>query len=497
MSSSYTRSNFTWKSVRNLSNHGETKQRFQTTATAVHILNPAPKDFYTLQMSRLFYLIVFIHLLTALFVVVAQYYFLSLQYPLRNTRKTVQTRGAFESNLSNRRGIRGNNKHSHNEVTKVHVQTPRRLYLTYQPPDGGWNNHRIALENALVMARLLNRTLMVHPLASHDMAISSRRKNFARWRNLEKRWGINWVYNHMAERDLVPISDVLDLQLMRSVVDVHEVKTNHKQFLVEFANFEWYYVCHSDALGFWVDAIPSVNESSTRGVEFVPNNSSRSIRACPKEIKRYRNTSKPVIRQILSELKNEHADIIYLSQDTSYKANVRLFHKEDAKLAQKWIHNNIKFSPIIYQKAFQILSILPQSFNAIHVRRTDHKISASMTPSHWLNSMAQKHFLKISAALYVATDELNRTWFEPFYRAGYQLYFSDEFFNPSGRSFDMDIKGLYEQVICIHAQLFVGSKSSSFSGFIYRSRREVMRRDGLILSHMPVGWFAHKLKRGN
>ena len=497
MSSSYTRSNFTWKSVRNLINHGETKQRFQTSSAAVHEPHSPLEDFYTLQMSRLFYLIVFFHLLTALLVVAAQYYFLSLEYPLRYTMKTVQTRSAVESNLSHRRGIRENNKHSHNEVSKVHVQTPRRLYLTYQPPDGGWNNHRIALENALIMAKLLNRTLMVHPLASHDMAIFSRRKNLVFWRNLEKRWGINWVYNLMAERDLVPISEVLDLQLMRSVLDVHEVKTNHKKFLEEFANFKWHHVCHSDALGFWVDAIPSENVSSTREIEFVPNNSSRSIRACPREIERYMNASKPVIRQILSELKNERADIIYLSQDTSYKANVRLFHKEDAKQALQWILNNIKFSPQIYQKAFQILSILPQPFNAIHVRRTDHKISASMAPSHWLNSMAQKHFLKISAALYVATDEPNKAWFEPFHRAGYQLYFSDEFFNPSGRSFDMDIKGLYDQVICIHAKLFIGSKSSSFSGFIYRSRGEVMRRDGLILSHMPVGWFAHKLKRQN
>ena len=41
--------------------------------------------------------------------------------------------------------------------------------LSYQPPGNGWNNQRIALENALVLARLLNRTLVVHPLAPHDL----------------------------------------------------------------------------------------------------------------------------------------------------------------------------------------------------------------------------------------------------------------------------------------------------------------------------------------
>lgn len=423
----------------------------------------------------------------------AQFYLLSLQD--RRGPKPVQKRRVRVLNLSQGRGTQGKEEQLHNEVTKSHVQTSRRLYLTYQPPDGGWNNHRIALENALIMAKLLNRTLIVHPVASHDMAISLRRKNLAQWRNLEKRWGINWVYNCMAERDLVPVSQVLDLKRMRNTVDVYEVKTTHKQFLEEFSNLKWHRVCHSDALGFWVDDIPAGNESLTREIDFVPNNSSRSVRACPREVKRHTHAHKPVTRRIFSELQNVEADIIYLSQDTSYKANVRFFHREHALLAQQWILNNMRFSPHVYEKAFQILSILPRPFNAIHVRRTDHKISSSMAPSHWLQNMARKNFRKVSTALYVATDEPDKGWFEPFHHAGYQLYFSDEFFQPSGRSFDMDIKGLHDQVICIHAKLFVGSKSSSFSGFIYRSRGEVMRRDGLILSHMPVGWLGHKLKR--
>ena len=41
-------------------------------------------------------------------------------------------------------------------------------YLSYQPPGNGWNNQRVALENAIVMAKLLNRTLLVHPMAPYD-----------------------------------------------------------------------------------------------------------------------------------------------------------------------------------------------------------------------------------------------------------------------------------------------------------------------------------------
>lgn len=446
-------------------------------------------------MTRLFQLVVFAQLLAALILMAAQFYLLSMQD--RQGPIPAQTRRVRVLNLSHGRGKQGKKGQSHNEVAKSHAQTSRRLYLTYQPPDGGWNNHRIALENALIIARLLNRTLMVHPVASHDVAISSRRKNLAQWRSLEKRWGINWVYNCMIERDLVPISQVLDLKRMRSVVNVYEVKANHKQFSAKFSNLKWHRVCHSDALGFWVDAIPEGKENLTRGIEFAPNNSSRSVRACPREMKRHMHAHKPIVRGILSELENVEADIIYLSQDTSYKANIRFFHRKNAILAQHWILDSVRFSPKIYEKAFQILSILPRPFNAIHVRRTDHKISANMAPSYWLQNMARLAFRNVTSALYVATDEPDKIWFEPFQQAGYQLYFSDEFFKPTGRSFDMDIKGLYDQVICIHAKLFVGSKGSSFSGFIYRSRGEVMRKDGLILSHMPVGWLGHKLTREN
>ena len=41
-------------------------------------------------------------------------------------------------------------------------------YLSYFPGGGGWNNQRIAFENAVVLAKLLNRTLIVHPLAPHQ-----------------------------------------------------------------------------------------------------------------------------------------------------------------------------------------------------------------------------------------------------------------------------------------------------------------------------------------
>ena len=67
-------------------------------------------------------------------------------------------------------------------------------YLSYQPPGNGWNNHRVTLENAVVLAKLLNRTLVVHPMAPHDKG--------ALFKAGAQPGYI--AYNHLKQSDLVP-----------------------------------------------------------------------------------------------------------------------------------------------------------------------------------------------------------------------------------------------------------------------------------------------------
>ena len=387
------------------------------------------------------------------------------------------------------------------EPQRWHVIANRQAerYLSYQPPDAGWNNHRIAIENALVMAKLLNRTLVLHPMASHDQGLKLRRENLRRWKDLERKWGINWVYNIMKEKDLVPISEVLDLEHLSELLDVYEVKTSHIQFFSDFSSLTWHRVCHSNALGFWVQLVPSKEDYRSwrllDNLQFNASSTSRSVRACSAAMRSNPKPQLPVVRGILNELKDIRAEMVYLEQDTSYHANIQFLEREDAIEAQKWILNHIRYGPKIYAQVARIVSALPWPFNAVHVRRTDHKISADRTPSFWVRAMAEKDFLNVSNALYIATDEADKTWFRPFQEAGYQLYFSDEFLERDQRSYDMDIRGLYDQLLCIRASLFVGSKGSSFSGFIYRSRGDVLSYDDVIVQHLPVGWVGHKTNR--
>jgi hypothetical protein len=83
-----------------------------------------------------------------------------------------------------------------------------KQYLSYQPPGGGWNNQRIAFENAVIMAAMLKRTLLVQPLAPHD-------------RMLELKTQYNQsagytIYNMLTAKELVPISKLIDLDRLSS-----------------------------------------------------------------------------------------------------------------------------------------------------------------------------------------------------------------------------------------------------------------------------------------
>ena len=123
-------------------------------------------------------------------------------------------------------------------------------YLSYQPPGNGWNNQRVALENAIVLAKLLNRTLLVHPMAPHDRVTlfkAGAQPGFI-------------AYNHLNQSDLVPLSVFLDLKLLSQLIPVQEVVTSHHQFYHDFGQLSWRNICHSMGFVYWMDQRPTTVE---------------------------------------------------------------------------------------------------------------------------------------------------------------------------------------------------------------------------------------------
>ena len=359
-----------------------------------------------------------------------------------------------------------------------------RKYLSYQPPGGGWNNQRIAFENAVVFAKLLNRTLIVHPLAPHQEIL-----------RLKKQGRISAgyeIYNMLSEEMLLPLSKVIDLKLLSRLIPVIEVTSSHATFLDEYKNLKWRRVCHNGLLGIWVDFLPETRDKSAwkllqrRMEASLPARESIPLyrRVCRDELKRFSARDRPVW-SIARELSNRNEDIVYFAEGSLYIRELLFFDEKTVRETHEWIMRYVHFAPEIWRRVLRVLKEIGSPFSAIHVRRTDHPSSFRMTQDFWLQNLKVRGALNLSDKLYVSTDESNKTWFEPFREAGYHLLFADDFQGHLQRKdvsavVAQDILGLCEQLICAHADHFVGSYYSTFTMFIQRLRKQLTWNGGPI-----------------
>lgn len=372
---------------------------------------------------------------------------------------------------------------AHSTALSSRATGPR--YLSYQPPGNGWNNQRIALENALVLAKLLNRTLVVHPLAPHELGSrlkAGRRPGYV-------------AYNMLNATDLLPPAYFLDLHLMSKLLPVISVNTSHPQFLHDYGHLRWKNVCHSTGFGYWVDQPPAMAEE----VELLSVQKFTPIKIwqdkCPEEQERTSRDPSPLVRYV-SDLERETAEMLYFEQGTLFGIHIRFTTIEHALEAQRWVLDHVQYGPPVWKRVGQIVKKLG-TFNAIQVRRKDH-MDKRLGVAYWLDRMIAMNF-STDIPVYVATDHYDKNWFRPFRKQGFKIFtatnFSDIlnfYFLP--KSLRGDYLGIHEQCICEKAQQFIPSPASTFAAYILRRRGEVKWRDGLMLDTLHTYWIGHQAK---
>ena len=363
----------------------------------------------------------------------------------------------------------------------------RIRFLSYQPPGNGWNNQRIALENAFVLAKLLNRTLLVHPLAPH--VLGSRLKAGQPYGYL--------AYNMLNSSDLLPPSQFLDLELMSQVVSVKEITVSHPEFVADYSSLTWRNICHTPGYGFWVDQLPQ----TAFEVELLARQRFSSLGRvwrgkCAEERERVKknHVNIPLVRYV-ADLQNDPSEMLYFEHGTLFGIHIRFTTMENALQAQKWVVNHIRYNQAVWESVAMIERKIGSHFNAIQVRRKDH-MDRKLPQSYWIERMIQKNFSK-EFPVYVATNDANSEWFNSFLTQGYKLYFSKDFkeylsFPNVRESLRNDLLGIHEQCLCEHAGLFVGSPASTFNAFILRHRGEVQMKDGLIMDTLHTYWIGHQ-----
>ena len=353
-------------------------------------------------------------------------------------------------------------------------------YLSYQPGGQGWNNQRIVLEHAVIFAKLLNRTLIVHPVSEHPLG-----------QDMVGRLKIQGyeAYNLMNKSNLLPLSRIVDLYHLSFLVPVLENAKPHSEFNREYSHLTRHDVCHSVAYGFWVDR----RAQTEREGSIIENQFFREKKDILNKCGKSKfNLSSPIIRYIFPDLLSEPADILYFSEATLFAIDVRFFDQDLARTTQQWITHYIRYHPEIISAVDTFTSKLPTNSCCLHARRTGyHRPYQTWQHFLWLTSHLG---CQRGSVLYLATDLLDHEFTNHF--LDYKLLNATSLtpyvnFRDIPLPFYQALLGIHEQLVCVKSSVFAPSNYSTMSYYVMRARGEVPQRDGMMLKHFYFYFIEH------
>jgi len=303
---------------------------------------------------------------------------------------------------------------------EYNVLEPGRKYFIYSP-SGGWNNQLACLLNALVLAKMSGRDLIVPPMARHSDMFTG--------------------YLKVQARGTTPMDTVVDLDYLEQSSGVRILAMNLT--LEQFAN--------------------QVLEPSITKIVTVPRGETL-----------IRPTNKLLYSKVEGWIKKAPEKVVY------YRGPFFSRHWADWEIgspkAEVWKH--LQYAPYLQAIAQQVQDTLfPEGYNALHIRMGDYLARlqgrAGDGSRQWVKAVKTLGWAP-ERALYVASDMpgtsthftnlrsfANHSYFMADVEArGILNEFKELVPHPKLQS---DIFGLVEQLICVDANNWIGSYFSTFS----------------------------------
>ena len=338
------------------------------------------------------------------------------------------------------------------ELSSVSFNSTADKYLSFEPWNGGWNNRRMSLEMAFLICFLTNRTLVLPPKSSvHHMDASSYEDFF----NISKM---------MKFVSVVRWSDYEDMILLKrsrkrkvSCKSLYSTKNTLGFCRRMKAGRE-----RSDAL---------VNWNIINSVIQIPANCTSNL-ATQKDIKLFapRFNSSKYLGKAFEEL-DIHSTVHFpqnlfgLFYTTFYFSD-----RSKRKEAYRVVRDGIQFRSSIQSLANQVVDSLggQKSYSCLHVRRGDFKKSYGYLD---VGNIALRVKEQLASVTYVASDDLSKTFANDLQsmltntviRTKSDFSFLSVFVDP------IEL-GVVEQLICSQADIFIGTRFSTFSSYITRLR---------------------------
>jgi len=388
-------------------------------------------------------------------------------------------------------------------------QEERTRYLSFEPDCGGWNNIRMEFEIMVVLASATNRTLILPP--DNPLYLLYRDKS-NKHRGIQKFFqGFDDIVTIISTEDFVqkemirnknyrlPLDETNRTRVLGSLKQCIWMKKSDKscltlfEYLSKVADYvpKWHGEHHCLIMDDenWYRGNHQNNENGKD-----VNHDERIARIhkfCAKRTPIYYN--KQMHDAPLLHFRSHFKDTRLLLH---FYAFVHFTNPKVGNYYKRLVRDRVRYTDEIFCAAGKIVkSLLVESssldgdakgamipsedgdvggdanvgYFAMHIRRGDFQWpKMRISAEEWFENT--RSWLVPGQLLYIATDEMNRTWFEPLTKH-YQARFLDDYNELVGLSdLDPNYVGMIDQVVASRSKVFVGTYFSSFSAFIGRMR---------------------------
>jgi len=373
-------------------------------------------------------------------------------------------------------------------------------YLAFQPDGGGWNNIRMAMETALVMAHAMGRTLVLPP--KDRMYLLGTELSFNDFFHLES------IDREHEKFDIITMEEFLEREAMTgNLVDAKKTKlmppdkrTNwdnqHLKPLWEYLKSVSYNLVGCEVMHCFLAMPATTDPQNVDKLRKVYDDiaSEKDGRKKPKW-EDFIDKPTPVDGPVMERMREMLAGRTPLIYDTEMQ-NAKVLYPTERLLShfyahiffedwrqdlwsKRFVRDHMRYVDKLMCAAARIVRAVREKarkhnatntdgiFDSMHIRRGDFQFTPTRLSAEDLIKESEKELTQ-GGTLYIATDERDKTFFKPFAEK-YDIYFLDDFADEY-TDIDKTYYGMLDQIVASKGRVFYGTWWSTLSGYVNRMR---------------------------
>jgi hypothetical protein len=369
--------------------------------------------------------------------------------------------------------------------------TPKDHYLTFEPDPGGWNNIRMSMEIIFVLAAVTGRTLVLPPDAPFYLLGQGAQgaRSFGNFFPLEHPQFKTRVkvitMKEFVEKEGKPLLKLTDDE-MKTLAPISEMCLHQPTSEIR-CEILFTYLRRA---GLQPNIGASPDDQCLVFDEDVFHGKSNATAEAQKRVSRFCGwRRKPYYYdQVLHGPQLIHWDASKSDKHRLLNHFYTFMFFTDPvtdNYYKRFVRDFLHYKDQIYCAAGKIVQALNNKgkpWSSLHVRRGDFQYKQVKLPAEELYNNT-KEIWQSGEILFIATDERNKTFFDPL-KQNHELRFLDDYWDIAKLGdLDSSFLGMVDTIVASHGRTFAGTWFSTFTGYINRMR-------GYVGHSMQNSWYS-------